>query len=129
VTPAADPLRLELPAEADSVAPARHAVTAYAERLGVIDSWAVAISVSEAITNGVLHAYNGREPGRIVVTAELHRGDVLTVTVRDHGHGLTPRSDSPGLGLGLPLVAQLTERFEVESPDDGGTRVRMHFAA
>jgi len=40
----------------------------------------------------------------------------LVVTVGDEGHGIVPRPDSPGLGLGLPLIARLTQRCEIESP-------------
>jgi anti-sigma regulatory factor (Ser/Thr protein kinase) len=41
---------------------------------------------------------------------------------------MTPRPDSPGLGLGLPLLAALTERFEVQSRPGGGTRLCLFFA-
>ena len=38
-----------------------------------------------------------------------------------------PRPDSPGLGLGLPLIATLTESLELGKDDRERTEVRMSF--
>ena len=51
-----------------------------------------------------------------------------TVTVRDHGGGMSPRVDTPGLGVGLPVIAAIASSVEIGSPDGGGTEVRMRFA-
>ena len=40
---------------------------------------------------------------------------------------MSPRPDSPGLGVGLPLIASLTEALELVNRADGGTEVRMSF--
>lgn len=85
----------------------------------------VAVCVTEAITNAVVHAYRDR-PGRVDMEAEVD-GDFLCVRVRDQGRGLEPRLDSPGLGLGLPLIAQLSASSEIVSPEQGGTEVVMRF--
>jgi serine/threonine-protein kinase RsbW len=88
---------------------------------------AVAVCVSEAITNVVMHAYRDMtSPGEIDMEAELD-GASLTVLVRDHGHGLEPRLDSPGLGLGLPLISQFSAGSEIVSPEQGGTEIIMRF--
>ena len=88
---------------------------------------AIALCVTEAITNVVVHAYRNHErPGRVEMEAELD-GDWLCVRVRDHGHGLKPWLDSPGLGLGLPLIAQISARSEIVSSDHGGTEIIMRF--
>ena len=42
---------------------------------------------------------------------------------------MLPRTDSPGLGLGLPLIAQMTQSLEVHDRAGGGTEIRMSFAA
>ena len=52
----------------------------------------------------------------------------LEIRVCDDGRGMTPRLDSPGLGVGLPIVAKISERFKVEARPTGGTAVRMFFA-
>ena len=51
----------------------------------------------------------------------------LTVVVSDEGRGILPRPDSPGLGLGLPLIATLAESLELGTGDDEQTEVRMSF--
>jgi serine/threonine-protein kinase RsbW len=112
----------------EQVGEARHAVVDYARRYGVTDTHAVALAVSEAVTNAVLHAYADAEPGDVEVTAQRHPDDGFEVRVSDHGGGMKPRGDSPGMGVGLPLAATLAERLEVEARRGGGTSVRMVFA-
>jgi serine/threonine-protein kinase RsbW/stage II sporulation protein AB (anti-sigma F factor) len=88
----------------------------------------IALAITEATTNAVLHAYRDRqEPGTVTVTAERD-GDHLCLYVRDAGSGLAPRVDSPGLGLGLGLIAQVADSADVRAPEDGGTEVVMRFA-
>jgi serine/threonine-protein kinase RsbW/stage II sporulation protein AB (anti-sigma F factor) len=53
----------------------------------------------------------------------------MEICVCDDGRGMSPRPDSPGLGLGLPIVAALAQRFEVQPRTTGGTRLLMVFAA
>ena len=87
----------------------------------------IAVCVSEAMTNVVVHAYRDMDsPGGIDLKAELD-GDSLTVRVADEGHGLEPRLDSPGLGLGLPLISQFSAASAISSPEDGGTEIIMRF--
>jgi serine/threonine-protein kinase RsbW len=107
----------------------RRAVSEFAASAGATDRalGAIAVCISEAVTNVVVHAYRHEDrPGRIEVEAELE-GDALCVRIRDQGHGLEPRLDSPGLGLGLPLMAQLSASMEVRAPEHGGTEVTMRF--
>ena len=122
-----DPFEVRCPAEPASVGPLRRAVTRYAEEAGAADLTAVQLAVSEAATNAVVHAYREGEPGELTVAAR-QVDDSLEVTVSDDGVGMRPRPDSPGLGLGLPLIAQLTQTFEVASPEAGGVRLCMRFA-
>jgi serine/threonine-protein kinase RsbW/stage II sporulation protein AB (anti-sigma F factor) len=105
-------------------------VAQYAQAHGVIDVHAVALAVSEAVTNAVVHAYSDAALlGDVEIFAQRHLDDGLEVVVSDYGHGLLPRPDSPGMGVGLPLLATLADHFEIERGDSGGTRVRMTFAA
>ena len=51
--------------------------------------------------------------------------------MRDHGAGIQPRparSEPPALGLGLPLIAALSDAFELRGSAGQGTEVRMTFA-
>lgn len=85
--------------------------------------------MSEAVSNSVIHAYpDDRARGAVTVVAWTDR-DAIVVTVCDEGRGMVPRDDSPGLGLGLPLIARVTERFEIEDrTPDPGVRLRMRFS-
>ena len=53
--------------------------------------------------------------------------DELWVLVGDDGHGLNAGSQSGGLGVGLALIAELTDSFAVVNRSTGGTEVRMRF--
>src|ERR671932_357762 len=86
---------------------------------------AVRLAVSEAATNAVVHAYRETE-GRLEVRAHVADGE-LVVVVADTGSGLAPRPDSPGLGLGMPLMATVPSRFRVVSRGPG-TEIHMAFA-
>ena len=121
-------IELTLPARAENVAVARHALGALGETLAV-DSRTLSdikLAITEACTNVVVHAYNGEE-GPMEVAASVDPGSVLEVVVRDNGPGITPRADSPGLGLGLPLIATLTDSVELSRNPREQTEVRMIF--
>ena len=81
--------------------------------------------MSEAATNAVVHAYR-ESAGELQVRAFVEARE-LVVIVCDTGIGLAPRPDSPGLGLGMPLMASVTSSFQVAS-DGAGTEIRMVFA-
>ena len=88
---------------------------------------AVRLAVSEAVSNVVVHSYrDSPRRGEFTVAIEWE-DDHLHVTVRDHGCGMQPRTDSPGAGLGLPLIASLAETFSVVVPPEGGTELSMTF--
>jgi anti-sigma regulatory factor (Ser/Thr protein kinase) len=117
-------------ARAEEIGQIRHDVKAHARDQGARNPDAIALAVTEAVTNAVLHAYvDAAEPGEVEVIVQRVGDDCVEIVVCDEGRGMRPRTDSPGLGLGLPLVATLAEHFEVQARDGGGTRVRMAFAA
>lgn len=87
---------------------------------------AVAVAVTEAAANAVLHAYAGTSPGHVVL--ELSGGSGrLEVVIRDTGSGLGHATSRGGLGQGLLLIEQLTDTLEVTSERNRGTTVRMCF--
>lgn len=116
------------PAVPAAVGTARKELTEFARRAGATDEQlhAIRLAASEAITNAVLHAYEVEENGEFHVSASYVE-DELWVLVTDAGHGMRRRDDSPGLGLGLALVAQLADEFQILSRGSGGTELRMRF--
>ena len=118
-------------AHPDDIAMLRNALVRHAEGLGADPEVceAVRLTVSEALTNVVQHAYLGSDLGFMTVQAWLDEDNALVVLVLDDGHGLVPRVNSPGLGLGLGLMAQLADDFRIASRDGGaGTAVSLRFA-
>src|SRR3954454_24931387 len=118
---------LTLPARAENVAVVRHAFGGFGDALDVPDHALadVKLAVTEACTNVVVHAYPDGE-GPLGIAAWV-RDDRLTVVVHDEGRGMLPRPDSPGLGLGLPLIATLADSLELGTGPDERTEVRMTF--
>lgn len=122
-------MQIALPARAENIAIVRHAFgaleDAYALDAQILSD--IRLAVTEACTNVVVHAYPDGREGPMEVLATL-LGDELRVVVRDEGRGIGPRPDSPGLGLGLPLIASLTESVQLGRDREERTEVRMTFS-
>ena len=131
MTVVAPDVRLTLPARPEGVAVVRQALAGMADALDV-DAAVLAdmkMAVSEACTNVVVHAYEDSDG---LLEVDMLADDAgLTIRVRDHGSGIHPshsRSrDVPALGLGLPLIAALSDAFELHGSAGQGTEVRMTF--
>jgi anti-sigma regulatory factor (Ser/Thr protein kinase) len=119
---------LELAAETDNVPLVRHALRGLLEASGVPEERIsdITLAVTEACANAVLHAYPDSR-GQFEAGAELSPRGELVVTVRDYGSGMAPRVDSPGLGVGLPVMAAIADGLEIDTPEGSGTIVRMTF--
>jgi serine/threonine-protein kinase RsbW len=128
MAPSSHGFELELAAEADNVPLVRHALRGLLEASGISEERTadIALAVTEACANAVLHAYH-EGTGTFEVAAELALGGRLVVIVCDHGSGMAPRVDSPGLGVGLPVMAAIAEALEIDTPDGSGTLVKMTF--
>jgi anti-sigma regulatory factor (Ser/Thr protein kinase) len=120
-------LELTLPARAENVAVVRHAVGGLGDVLEVDDQTLsdIKLAVTEACTNVVVHAYPDAD-GQMGLRASID-SPRLTIVVTDWGRGIVPRPDSPGLGLGLPLIATLAESLELGTGRSDETEVRMTF--
>jgi serine/threonine-protein kinase RsbW len=122
-------LRLTLPATAENVIVVRQAVAGVGEALDLSGSRIADLKtvVSEACNNVVLHAYEG-EPGPLEVVAEPRSGE-LEVQVSDQGKGFRPRANDgdSSLGLGLPLIAALSDSFEISGGAGHGSRTTIRF--
>ncbi len=88
---------------------------------GVAD---VRLAVTEAATNAVMHGYAEGE-GELRVTAVVRKGE-LEIVIGDAGRGFHDRPDSPGLGVGLSIIATVAERMNIVS-SPAGTQIHMAF--
>ena len=131
MTAPAPEVLLTMPARAEGVGVVRQALAGMADALD-FDAAVLAdmkMAVTEACTNVVVHAYDDDE-GMLEVEM-LADENGLTIVVRDHGTGIQPRPHAPrgpALGLGLPLIAALSDAFELRGSTGPGTEVRMTFA-
>jgi serine/threonine-protein kinase RsbW len=122
-------LALRLAARAENVAIVRQAVAALGETARLQGS-AIAdlkTAVSEACMNAAVHAYEDVD-GPLEVSASLG-ADGIWISVRDEGVGFRPRpaeTEGGRLRLGLPLIAALSDSFEIGGAPGRGTQVRIH---
>jgi anti-sigma regulatory factor (Ser/Thr protein kinase) len=115
------------PAVAESVPAARRSLVDFAMRSGAGEEQAEALrlAASEALTNAVIHGYRDG-PGEIHVSAWVVAGE-LWMLIADDGCGVRAGSDRPGLGLGLGLIAHLSDGLVILDRATGGTEVRVRF--
>lgn len=128
ITTERERLHERVPAQPACIAPLRQAVVRFAAANGASACQRddIALAVTEALGNAVLHAYVGHDrPGVVGVDARMHERS-LEVIVCDEGNGMLPRPDSPGMGIGLVLIERIAERLRFEETRPG-VRVRMTF--
>lgn len=121
----------EEPSIADAVGPLRRWIEGVCVDIGATREQCgdIALAVSEALSNVVMHAYVDRVgPGPMRIRA-AHTEHRLVVEVEDDGVGIRPRLDSPGGGMGLALIATLASELEfTRGPLGRGALVKMAFA-
>ncbi len=93
----------------------------------------IRVAVSEAVSNAIIHGYQGSPEHVVELNAELDH-DLLTVTVIDGGVGIAdiPRAmeanyscDEERMGLGFSFMQAFMDDLEVFSQVDKGTKVVM----
>ncbi len=122
---------LTVPATAENVIVVRQAVAGLGEALGLSGSRIADLKtvITEACNNVVLHAYD-EEAGPLQVIA-IPGDEQLEIQVADEGHGFRPRASEgdASLGLGLPLIAALSDNFEISGGSHGSrTTIRFGYA-
>jgi anti-sigma regulatory factor (Ser/Thr protein kinase) len=102
--------------------PLRTLLTAWtnAESLDADMVNAIVLSGYEVLANSVEHGYPGHDGGPVELYAD-HTGDLVTVTVVDHGGWCAPPTDPGVRGRGLSLVRGLTTTADIAGSDHGTT--------
>lgn len=94
----------------------------------------VKTALSEAVTNSVVHGYEG-EVKKIVVECQIE-GDELQIAVKDEGCGIenvkqameplfTTKPDAERSGMGFSFMEAFMDEIRVESSPGKGTQVFM----
>jgi anti-sigma regulatory factor (Ser/Thr protein kinase) len=125
-------LKLTVGARPENLAVVRQALAGFAEALGFDEDAIASLKTiaTEGCMNAIVHAYPDDESGPIEVTAHPV-DDGLEVVVRDHGAGFQPRPadpDEPSMRIGLPLIAALSDGFEIRGGPGEGTELRMRLS-
>jgi serine phosphatase RsbU (regulator of sigma subunit)/anti-sigma regulatory factor (Ser/Thr protein kinase) len=117
-----DTLEMILPARPNVLGGLRNTLGRWLQAAGANESelFDITLSVSEAATNAIEHAYGAREASFNVLCA--HDGQDVTVTVRDLGRWRIVRRQ--GGGKGLEIMRSLVDSVTIDS-DDAGTVVIM----
>ena len=94
----------------------------------------VKTAVSEAVTNAIIHGYEGGE-GKVCVSCRLN-GNQAVITVEDEGVGLedvkkamepfyTTKPELERSGMGFAFMEAFMDEMQVESASGIGTKVIM----
>ena len=133
---ASNEVTLEFPSRSSNEGFARSAVASFAAQLDptLNELEDIKTSVSEAVTNAIVHAYPD-EIGKVLVKVRICPGNVLEITVRDHGRGIPdvekarqPMFTTGGAersGMGFTIMESFMDRLTVRSAAGRGTTVVM----
>lgn len=129
-------MSLEFDSKSENESFARIVVAAFAAQLNpTIEEIAdIKTAVSEAVTNSIIHGYDGRE-GKIVLTCAIE-GSKITVSVMDKGKGIedikqameplyTTKPEMERSGMGFAFMEAFMDDLEVISAPEEGTTVTM----
>lgn len=130
-------MKIELLSKSANEAFARISVAAFASQLDpTIEEIAdIKTSVSEAVTNAIIHGYNNTE-GIIKIKAKLYE-DEIEIEISDTGSGIenieeareplyTTKGNLERSGMGFTIMENFMDELSVESIVGLGTKVVMN---
>jgi stage II sporulation protein AB (anti-sigma F factor) len=128
---------LSFSSRSENEAFARIAVAAFVSQLDptVEELNDLKTAVSEAVTNAIIHGYDGNPDGMVTIEARIE-GDTVSIIVRDEGKGIedlelarqplfTSRPDLERSGMGFTIMENFMDGFEAASEPGKGTEIRM----
>ena len=127
---------LEFPSRSSNEGFARAAVACFAAQMDptLNELEDMKTAVSEAVTNAIVHAYPDAI-GKVTVRARICPGNVLELTVKDHGRGIAdvakarePLFTTGGeerSGMGFTIMESFMDKLTVRSVPGRGTTVVM----
>ena len=127
---------LEFPSHSSNEGFARAAVACFAAQMDptLNELEDIKTSVSEAVTNAIVHAYP-ESIGKVTVRVRICEGNVLEITVKDRGRGIPdveqarrPMFTTGGeerSGMGFTIMESFMDKLSVKSVPGRGTSVSM----
>ena len=129
-------MKLEFDSRSCNEGFARVAVAAFMTQLNpTLEEVAdVKTAVSEAVTNAIIHGYEGKV-NTVVISCRID-GELLSVTVQDFGKGIpdvelamqplyTTKAECDRAGMGFAFMEAFMDELEVESEPGKGTTFRI----
>lgn len=91
--------------------------------------------VSEAVTNAIIHGYESKSDGTIMISAKII-SDTVYITVEDEGVGIadldlarqplyTSKPELERSGMGFTIIENFMDEVDVFSEAGKGTKVKM----
>lgn len=131
-------LTIELQAIGENESLARIIVAAYVAKLNptMEELSDLKVAVSEAVTNAIIHGYEGsKEGGKIRMVLSMD-GRMVTIQVQDYGKGIpdiekameplyTTKPEQERSGMGFSFMEAFTNELLVESESGEGTMIIM----
>ena len=129
-------MQLEFPSRSANEAFARTAVACFAAQMDptVEELNDIKTAVSEAVTNAIVHGYEGTR-GTVILRASID-GTLLTIEITDKGRGIadipqamepffTTHPEQERSGMGFAVMQTFMDDLRVTSTPGQGTTVRM----
>jgi stage II sporulation protein AB (anti-sigma F factor) len=127
---------LEFPSLAENVALARTSVSSFAAQLNCTleDIEEIKLVVSEAVSNCIIHGYENRGDGKIIVECSINDDRSLEINIIDYGRGIDnlEQAMQPAyssvptrMGLGFTFMKSFMDEMGVTSRPHEGTSVRL----
>ena len=126
--------RFELDANSSSLSPFRQKLKSLLETMGLGEKAVhdVILSVDEALTNVIRHAYGGEKNAKKIQVMLSDQTKQIEIVIEDQGPCFDPRTQpapelppqKPG-GLGIHFVRTLMDRVDYEALKPQGNRLRL----
>ena len=127
-------IKIEFESKSQNEGFARVAIAAFVSQLDptIEEITDVKTAVSEAVTNSIIHGYENKKDGIVVIEAMLSGNDI-TIIISDNGKGIkdvsqareplfTSRPDLERSGMGFTVMETFMDSLQVESQEGRGPK-------
>ncbi|MEN6463440.1 MAG: anti-sigma F factor [Syntrophomonas sp.] len=120
----------------ENVSFARSCVGAFASQTNCTldDIEEIKLVVSEAVSNSIIHGYEGRNNEKIEIMVSILDDRTMEIIVEDHGKGIedlqqalepTYSTDPNRMGLGFTFMKSFMDEMDIKTEPHVGTSVRL----
>ena len=131
-------MQLKIPALSQNESVCRSIVGAFVSQLdpSIEELADIKCSLSEAVTNCIVHAYRGERGGEIYIAVKIYEDRMVKIEVRDRGCGIpdieearrplfTTDPEGERSGMGFSVMESFMDSLTVRSKVGHGTKIAM----